>query len=418
MRTNKLQSNAKKLPAFFAALTLLAALFSGCEEDPTPSLFDPNYTSPRPAPVIAGITPPDQAFAGIGIVVIDGSNFSAIKEENSVYFDGQPGEVLEASTTQLRVKVPNLVKDAISLKIAVYKADKFSNIISYKLEAAVSEVEGFDRDQAPWAATFDAQGNMYVSFVNTNVSSQSGVLKFATDGTRSSYSPKPSGTPTRYSALKVGPGGFLYGLTIERRISQIPVGGGAAVNWVVIPNTAVRLYDFDFDRDGNLWAGGNNTDIYRVKPDKSIQAFPFAANVRSVRLFNDYIYLAGNRGGSEKIWRLPIVSADQVGPEEEYFDFSASAYGAGGAGIFAITFAADGDMYLGTEAAEAIIVVHPDRSAEPLYPGLFQPKSLNFGWDTGQFLYAIREASGGSEQALVKINLLKNSAPYYGRGDL
>ncbi len=415
MRRSILYSTARKLLAALPAGLLLGAFVAGCEDEPTPSLFDPNYVS-RPAPVITTVTPPD-TFAGIGVVTINGQNFSSNKEENLVYFDAALGTVLEASATLLKVRAPNLPKDNINLKIAVLHADKFSNIISYRLLEAVSEFKLLDKAESPWAVTFDAQGNAYVSFVNNNVASQSGVAKFTPDGTRSSFSPKPTGTPTRYTSLKVGPGGFLYGLTLERRIIQIPAAGGSPTNWVVLPTTTTRLYDMDFDREGNLWLGGNNPEIYRVKQDKSVRNFPFVANVRSVRVFSDHLYLAGNRDGAEKVWRFPIVSADQLGPEEEYFNFSASPFGAGGASVFAITFAADGDMYIGTDAPEGVVVVHPNKTAEALYPGLFQPKTLSFGWDNSTFLYAIREASGGSTQALLKINLVKASAPYYGRGD-
>ncbi|MDZ7267052.1 MAG: IPT/TIG domain-containing protein [candidate division KSB1 bacterium] len=408
-------STAGKLLAILPVGLLLGAFMAGCEEEPTPSLFDPNYVS-RPAPVITSVTPPD-TFAGIGIVTINGQNFSPVKEENLVYFDATVATVLEASATQLRVRAPNLPRDNIKLRIAVLHADKFSNTVSYRLLEAVSEVKVFDKAEVPWSVTFDAQGNAYVSFVNNNVSSQSGVAKFTPEGTRSSFSPKPTGTPTRYTSLKVGPGGFLYGLTLERRIIQIPAAGGNPTNWVVLPTTTTRLYDMDFDREGNLWLAGNNPEIYRVRQDKNVRSFPFVANVRSVRVFNDHLYLAGNRDGAEKVWRFAIVSADQLGPEEEYFNFSASPFGAAGAGVYAITFAADGDLYIGTDAPEAMVVVHPNRTAEALYPGLLRPKSLSFGWDNGTFLYVIREAVGSSTQALLKVNLVKKSAPYYGRGD-
>ncbi len=426
-----MKKNMISFRSFSFGLGLLAAFFyMGCEDEPTPSLFDPNYVS-RSTPVISSVTPAD-TFAVVGVVNIAGSDFSAIKEENFVYFDDHFGAVLEASPSQLRVQTPKLVKSEVKLKIAKYKAEKFSNVIDYSLRAAVEEFYDFPDSEQPWAIACDAEDNVFASYVNTQVQAESGVSKLTPDGGRSKYAPKPSGTPIRYNGMKLGPGGFLYGVTAERRISQIPVGGGTALNWVVIPNPpspapALKLADLDFDREGNLWAAGN-VDLYSVKPNKSWQKFPFAGTVRSVRFFSNAVYLAGNRDNAEKIWRVPIVSADAVGPEEEYFDFSAKYSGA----ALAITFAADGDLYIGTDGPESFVVVHPDKSTAALYDGMFPTTALSyvrvslfpapvlsFAWGTGNFLYVTQEAGGVSKepQTILKVNMLKKGAPYYGRGD-
>jgi hypothetical protein len=386
----------------------LVVFWAGCENDTTPSLYDPNVTS-QPDPVISSITPAGGWLAGVGTITITGSNFAANKVDNLVYFNDVVAEVVEASPTQLKIKSPVLVKDSIQVKISVYKAPRFSNTVLYKLQAAVSELYAFKTFEEPWGIACDAEGNVYVSLVSNGVGA--GVKKITPDGVLSNYAPK--GSETKYSALKMGPNGVLYAARIQRVIFQIPAGGGTPA---VFASTGLgTIYDLDFDAEKNIWAAGNNDFIYRVKPDKTIKAFPFRANVRSVRVFDNYVYLAGNRDGQEKVWRLRIVSADELGPEEEYFDFSTIPAGAAGAGIYAITFAADGDMYLGTDANEAIFVVHSNKTYEPLYAGLFSPKSLLFAWGKGTELYVTRERAGTSTQMIVRINTLKNGAPYYGR---
>ena len=403
----------KAISVVVPVLALGAILLVGCENDTTPSLFDPNATS-RPAPVVSDVQPAGNAFAGIGVLTISGQNFSAVKEENFVFFDDVLGEVMQASATQLQVKAPVLVKDGIKLRISVFKAEQFSNTITYDLVAAVSDLVKPTEFDVPWAVTCDALGNVYASYVVNNSGPSSGIKRIAPDGSVSDYSPEPSGAPLRYNSMKVGPGGAIYGTTNERRISQVPPAGGAPSNWVIIQNTSVKVYDLDFDKEGNLWAAGNNTDIYRIKQDKSVTSFAFTADVRSVRIYNDHVYLGGGRTGAEKVWRLPILSADAVGPEEEYFDLSSKYTGA----IQAITFAADGDLYLGTDGPESIVVVHSDKSSEPLYPGLFQSACLSFAWDPDIHLYVTQQAEGTVLQSILKVNMQKNGAPYYGRGDL
>ncbi|MGH7495467.1 MAG: IPT/TIG domain-containing protein [bacterium] len=401
----------KCVPACVTLLALNMLALMGCEADNVTSLYDPNATS-RPDPVISSVTPSDRAFAGIDIVTITGQNFSSVPEENFVYFDDQLGVVQSASAAQLAVKAPVLIKSGVNLRIAVHKASKFSNAISYDLIAAVENFYKFLEIEEPWTIACDAQDNVYPTVLVNSLGE--GVKKITPDGQKSDYSPKPSGTAARYNGLKFGPGGFLYGVTFERRILQIPAGGGAPVNWVVIANTVLRLNDLDFDREGNLWTAGN-VDLHRVKPDKTVRSFPFVGVVRSVRIFNGAVYLAGNRDNTEKIWRVPIVSADEVGAEEVYFDFSSRYNGA----ALAITFAADGDLYIGTDAPESIVVVHPDKSAEALYPGLFVAPGISFAWGTTDFLYLTQQGSIADDiqQTILKVNMLKKGAPYYGRGD-
>ncbi|MDZ7288572.1 MAG: IPT/TIG domain-containing protein [candidate division KSB1 bacterium] len=395
-------------------LSLILVVVVSCRNDYPPSLYNPNEPTGT-APVITSISPTDGALAGVSVVTITGSNFSAKKEENFVWFNNLQAQVLEASVTQLKVKAPVLVGDSIKVKVAVHKVALFSNIMLYKLEPAVAELVKFVAADEPWGIACDAEGNVYASLVSYNVGV--GVKKITPAGVISDYAPK--GTELKYSALKMGPNGVLYAARIQRVIFQIPAGGGPPA--VFVSTGLGTIYDLDFDSAKNIWAGGSNDFIYRVKPDKSVKSFPFKANVRSVRVFKDggteYVYLAGNRDGLEKVWRLPIISADEVGAEEEYFNFSAIA---AGPAIYAITFAADGDMYLGTDAPEAIFVIHPDKSYEPLYPGLFQPKTLLFAWGKGTELYLTREkttdAAGKiTPQTILRINTKKNGAPYYGR---
>ncbi len=389
-------------------LILFIALFSNCGEDSTPSLFDPD--APQGAtPQIAEVIPAGSTLSGIGQVTIKGQNFSSVPTENFVFFNDIRAEILSTSSTELTVKTPILVGE-VDLKIAVHKAELFSNIVKYTLLETVGEPVSFTETQAPWAITCDASENIYLSLVDGNAGQ--GVKKVTLDGEMSDYAPK--GGETYWAALKFGPNGILFGVRGVRAIFQIVAEGSAPATWAVIPTTTVKLADIDFDSELNMWAVGNNQEIFRIKPDKDIKGFPFVGDVRSVRIFNNYVYLAGERESSEKIWRLPIISADELGPEEVYFDFS-SAYP--GYLTKAITFDKNGDLYIGTDAPESIVLVHSDGSHEGLYPGLFHSSTISFAWGTGTYLYATREGSVDFPQTILKIQMLKESAPYFGRGD-
>ena len=60
--------------------------------------------------------------------------------------------------------------------------------------------------------------------------------------------------------------------------------------------------------------------------------------------------------------------------------------------LLSITFSAEGDMYIGTDAPEGIIILHEDGSYEGLYPGVIEPESYALCWGNGLFLYVTRRS--------------------------
>ncbi len=394
----------------FLSSAILGQLFISCQNNPSsPSLYDPNYTG-GPTPTLATITPQSSALAGVTKMTITGTNFSTAPGENYVFFDAVTATVTQATATQLNFIPPNLVKDSIKVKVAVLRAPEFSNTILYKLDAAVAEFGNLAAIEEPYGIACDSSGNLYVSM--TSNSAGIGIKKYTPAGVRSDYAPA-SGV-TLWSSLKVGSGGLLYAARTQRALFTI-AQNSASVLWVQIAGSS--LYDFDFDKQGNIWAVGNNSFVYRVAADKTVKTFPFVANLRSVRVYNDYLYVGGKVDSTEGVWRFPINSTGDLGTVAKYFDLSAlPGYGYNGPGVYPITFNKDGDMYLGSDGNDGILLVHPNGSAEPFYPGLFKPQTLFFAWGTGSTLYATRSGTVASH-TILKINTQKSSAPYYGRGD-
>jgi hypothetical protein len=104
---------------------------------------------------------------------------------------------------------------------------------------------------------------------------------------------------------------------------------------------------------------------------------------------------------------------------EGYFNFSTSPFYSAGNSIYAITFSSDGHLYVSTDAANPIIVVQPNLNAYALDPGIMTPTHHVMVWGTGPYIYALRgnAASGvaASSPTVMKINTLKQGAPYHGR---
>jgi len=139
-----------------------------------------------------------------------------------------------------------------------------------------------------------------------------------------------------------------------------------------------------------------------------------------VRVYDGYLYVAGVYQGDDPlvpeqaIWRNEITSSGgQLGENELYYDWSLGPYP--NSDITTLTFSLDGDAFIGSSGAEVIVVLTPDGSIEPLYPGVLEPITYYLTWSDGIFIYCNRRSSVLEDKAILMINVLKEGAPYYGR---
>jgi hypothetical protein len=392
--------------------------FPGCTNEVSPSLYSGTPTDPSgTTPKITSVNPASAALAHVDLITIKGENFLTDTSAVKVYFGKQAGKVLQASQTQLTVLSPN-ISGNLKIKISTNVAELFSNTYDYYLEAAAVDryPDVKDKTNIPVCIAIDKNDNLYTS--NSSI----GVVQITPDSVTSLYSPK--GGETFWAGMRFGPGGDLYAARGLQAVFYIPAGGGVKNSpWVVLSPSSIKLSHIEFDPMGNLWASGKNSDIYRIKPDKSYTSFPFDYNVTAMRIFKDggstYIYLAAQQDSMTTIMRIPIDANGDPGSPETYFNFSAN-YGSGYV-INDLTFAADGEMFLATNLPSPIVYVNPDKSSGILYPDIIlKSPALSFAWGSGNYLYYVRsqinDASGAMvlPQSIVRLNVQKPSAPYYG----
>lgn len=401
-----------KLLIIIAALGL--SMLYSCSEETAPSLYDPGKYQFREDPVITSIDPPGSALAGVTVLTITGNNFSDVPGETNVYFNGVKGQILNVTTTQIQVKPPVVVADTVLVKVKVAGALNLSNTLVYKLTAAVVEVYKFDPNngETPWAVTFDNNNNMVVSVEGK------GVWKFEGEiNPNKSYIPK--GAETKWNTLRQFSGGEIYASKSLRGIWKLNPGVTPPnAPWVATPSGTV-LIDFDFDQNTNLWAVGSNNFIFRIKQDLTVAQFPFQAQLRAVRVFNGNLYVAGLKSGVEGIWKIPINANGDLGTEELYFSMTSNFPGVK---VNAMTFSADGDLFLGTDrASNPVIIVKPDKTTQTLYEGVIPAKNIvSMYWPDGNYLYVTREAERDATsgqiirtQTVLKIDIQKPGADYF-----
>lgn len=402
------------LPLFLAAAVIIG-LFAGCDEEPPPSLIT-FPTQGGPQPTIAALAPPNVALAGVTVVTITGANFSPVPGNNLVFFNQAQATVMSAAATQLVVKAPNVVDTIVYVKIAVQGAELFSEPFTYRLDPAVVAFGGIPNVvEVPAGITCDNQGNVYVS-LQTEVGGGLGVKKVTPGGVRSDF----GGTGVAFwSSLKIGPADTLFAARNLAALFSILPGGTSPIWKRLDPQNAGGIFDFDFDQQLNIWAAGSRDSVYRVARSKDVKSFRFPGIIRAVRVFQNFLYVGGLVYAAdtlEKIVRFPIISSDSLGPAEIYFNFSEAFPIPSEPRVNALTFAADGDLFVGTDsAASTIVIVHPDRTAEPFYPGLLTGRAVSFGWGIGPELYVSTTGSIAAHKRILRINTERLGAPYYGR---
>jgi hypothetical protein len=380
----------------------LLLLVLGCDTEGT-TLYDPERTS-KPDPVLNAIAPQGQAFAAVDVLTLTGQNFAPSVDENFVYFEEQRGTVLEASPTQLRVLPPNVVGEALSVRVSVLGAEAFSNPLSYRLDAPAEAFGGIATGEEPFGLTTDVQGNLYMSLFTNGVSS--GIKKLAPDGTRSDFI-----TSTfKWDGLRWGPDGLLYGVRSVRAVFRYPASGGAtAETWAVLPDNALRLLALDFDDGGNLWAAGAGSNLYRIDANKTVTAYPFVGTVRALKVYNGFLYAAAQQDGAYAVFRFPLTASGDLGPAETYFDFASEVDAV--ANIFSMAVATTGELFLGTDlAADPVVIVAPDGSWSKLHPTVLRPTAIALAWGTAPFLYMSGGRTEATEPALTRINTRREGA--------
>ena len=388
-----------------APLILLTAaallLASGCDFGPAASLHDPDRPS-SPDPVIDSVTPADLALAGVDIVTIAGQNFSDDISGNLVYFGQSRGTVLEASPTQLSVLPPNTPMQNLLLRVSVIGAENFSNSVTYTLDAAAASFGSILSFEDVFSITTDLAGQVYISLISD--ARPVGIERLDTEGTRSRFAESGFG----WADLAFGPDGQLYTVRAVRAVFRF-TEGSSQMTWVVIPDVTVKLTAIAVDASGVVWVAGDNAHIYSLSPDKSVQMHAFEANIRDLALSDDYLYAVGVQQDRHAVWRFALGAGSQLGPAEEILDIT----GHGGSQGLSVAVATSGHVYVGTDALDPVILVDPNGTAEPLYPGILTSPASKMAWGPSGYLYVVRDRTESLDPTITRVNTRREGVRFF-----
>lgn len=377
----------------FAALgVVMAVLFVvGCDTGPGESVFDPDRES-LPDPTISQVVPEGAALAGVDVVTITGTNFSTETFENLVYFGARRGEVLSATSTELNVLPPNDPNPDLEIRMSVIGAENFSNSVPYRLEAAAEPFGTILGFEELFGITTDDAGNLLASMFSDGRSI--GIVRFDEAGDRTNWVE----STFKWDALEFGSDGLLYSARSLRAIFRF-AEGGSQETWAVISDRSVSIIALAFDGSGNLWAGGSNANLYRIAPDKSITEFPFEAEVKDLEIVGDQLFAAATIDGQSSVWKFSIAGGD-LGAPEEFIDVSGNF----DAEARSLAIATSGEIIVGTDGDDPLILVSPEGQGELFYPGILHPVAVSLAWGVAPTLYMNQGKTTNSDPDLIKIN--------------
>lgn len=402
---------------FILFLMIISMMVSSCEEYPEIDLVTYDDQPIVSSPIITTIAPPvGSAFAAYSLVTITGDNFSPDSGGNTIYFSGMQAEIQSESISEIIVLAPDVTGENLEISIVVTGAPEIATA-PYSLANLSLEYAGFGNAEKSRCIAMDADENIYAMLDDRTV------VKVSPSGDRTNY-----GTTSAFPSageMRVGPSGALYiQRTSQRIIYSIPPGGGDAQEFITFPESvggqSVRLTSFDFDEHGNIYAGGIGGGLVASNVNGNsygLDQYLDGVKIKSVRVYDGYVYL----GREDGVWRSEIQSdTGSVGTAEQVFDWANSG-SFSDSDLKSITFAADGDMLIGTSntsntSLDPILVLHPDGSTESLYPGQLLLPADHIVWGNGVYAYVNRANRDAELRRIIRINLLKPGAPYYGRG--
>ncbi len=397
-------------------------LFYSCETTPDKSIWPPDTSNDAPRPTIERVeadpTTIDKdgvTFAGIGIINIIGTNFSANPQENRVYFNGTPGTILSANTTSLKVKVPTLISDSIAIQVGVqgalqYAAYNGKNYYSpFKTKNAIFGYLAIDQNIDASGLAVDKEDNVYVLTTGKKILKLSAPDSDAVVYGTTSLIVTPD--------MHFGPDGSLFITRGTRSIYTIPPGGGAASRYVSAKSNVSFI---DFDANQNLYAAGKGGDIQRIKQDKTILIVADYSDyyINALRIYNGYVYVAAEYKGTdstqiaEGIWKNKINDPDSSLGENELILNWHDKFPDGLIHITALTFDENGKMFIGQNEGNAVYLLQDDAY---LYPEILFGPAGNLTWGNGNFLYMNFRSEDGTKRTIQRIELLNRGAIYNGR---
>jgi len=401
------------LSLFRIILPISLVMFS-CEDPNYPENIWDEDDQGNASPSISSVEPEMSAFAGIDTLTINGQNFSENSSANLVYFDNMLGNVINATSTSLKVVTPNLVSDSVQIRVAVQGAFLFADHSSlYTLTAAVSDYGPFDQFTDIFSLDLDRDENLIVS-MDGSPNAEFWIVDTNQD------SAVWSGALAKASGMKLGPTGSVYFVNYQRFLYK-DEQGTPKENSEIFKRLNGNATDLDFDSYGNLFAGGagSTIDVVDINDDGGLTSGVTEAknldtlDILSLRVLNDYLYVLTTTATSDQaIYKMQILDdSGSLGDIELVFDWSSYTNKLSSALCFTLSEA--GDLFVGSDSDDQPLTYIQNGNASGFYSSILTAPISYMAWGNSNYLYLINKTE--ETNRVQRVDTRMSGADYYGR---
>ena len=401
------------LSLFRIILPISLVMFS-CEDPNYPENIWDEDDQGNASPSISSVEPEGSAFAGIDTLTINGQNFSENSSANLVYFNNMLGNVINATSTSLKVVTPNLVSDSVQIRVAVQGAFLFADHSSlYTLTAAVSDYGPFDQFTDIFSLDLDRDENLIVSMDGTP-NAEFWIVDTNQD------SAVWSGALAKASGMKLGPTGSVYFVNYQRFLYK-DEQGTPKENSEIFKRLNGNATDLDFDSYGNLFVGGagSTIDVVDINDDGGLTSGVTEAknldtlDILSLRVLNDYLYVLTTTVTSDQaIYKMQILDdSGSLGDIELVFDWSSYTNKLSSALCFTLSEA--GDLFVGSDSDDQPLTYIQNGNASGFYSSILTAPISYMAWGNSNYLYLINKTE--ETNRVQRVDTRMSGADYYGR---
>ncbi len=401
------------LSLFRIILPISLVMFS-CEDPNYPENIWDEDDQGNASPSISSVEPEGSAFAGIDTLTINGQNFSENSSANLVYFNNMLGNVINATSTSLKVVTPNLVSDSVQIRVAVQGAFLFADHSSlYTLTAAVSDYGPFDQFTDIFSLDLDRDENLIVS-MDGSPNAEFWIVDTNQD------SAVWSGALAKASGMKLGPTGSVYFVNYQRFLYK-DEQGTPKENSEIFKRLNGNATDLDFDSYGNLFVGGagSTIDVVDINDDDGLTSGVTEAknldtlDILSLRVLNDYLYVLTTTATSDQaIYKMQILDdSGSLGDIELVFDWSSYTNKLSSALCFTLSEA--GDLFVGSDSDDQPLTYIQNGNASGFYSSILTAPISYMAWGNSNYLYLINKTE--ETNRVQRVDTRMSGADYYGR---
>ena len=401
------------LSLFRIILPISLVMFS-CEDPNYPENIWDEDDQGNSSPSISSVEPEGSAFAGIDTLTINGQNFSENSSANLVYFNNMLGNVINATSTSLKVVTPNLVSDSVQIRVAVQGAFLFADHSSlYTLTAAVSDYGPFDQFTDIFSLDLDRDENLIVS-MDGSPNAEFWIVDTNQD------SAVWSGALAKASGMKLGPTGSVYFVNYQRFLYK-DEQGTPKENSEIFKRLNGNATDLDFDSYGNLFVGGagSTIDVVDINDDGGLTSGVTEAknldtlDILSLRVLNDYLYVLTTTVTSDQaIYKMQILDdSGSLGDIELVFDWSSYTNKLSSALCFTLSEA--GDLFVGSDSDDQPLTYIQNGNASGFYSSILTAPISYMAWGNSNYLYLINKTE--ETNRVQRVDTRMSGADYYGR---